>query len=369
MSNKVPDSERLDAEGPEDVPEHEIDDYLWDGSGPVQPDIARLEQMLAPLRYEQPLDELGVRKELRRQRRRRLVPVVALAAAAAIALAVVSRSLWTDARSQRVAQRDAVDAAAPEPGSAAWAVSALDGTTTAAGRALSGAAELRIGEWLETGADARARLSVADIGILNLGASSRLRIVNSGADEHRVELARGSIHAVISAPPRLFLVETASALAVDLGCEYTLKVDESGRGLLHVTLGYVALERAGIESFVPAGAKCETRPGLGPGTPYDEEADEGLIDDLRRYDERADDVVLARILSRAGRSDSVSLWNLFRRAQATGQEGRAERIYERLAALVPPPEGAARVRLLAGDADALTWWRMTLEDIWLGYEE
>ena len=38
------------------------------------------------------------------------------------------------------------------------------------------------------------------------------------------------MHAVIDAPPRYFLVETASAIAVDLGCIYTLSADERGNG-------------------------------------------------------------------------------------------------------------------------------------------
>ena len=34
------------------------DDYLWDRSGPPDPDVARLEQALAPLRYRHRADLL-----------------------------------------------------------------------------------------------------------------------------------------------------------------------------------------------------------------------------------------------------------------------------------------------------------------------
>src|SRR5436309_715730 len=88
----------------------------------------------------------------------------------------------------------------------------------------------------------------------------------------RVALERGKLHAFITAPPRLFFVDTPSAEAIDLGCEYTLAVDDAGIGLLHVTLGWVMLERDGRESYVPIGAMCETRPGVGPGTPFFEDA-------------------------------------------------------------------------------------------------
>ena len=33
------------------------DDYLWDRSGPPDPDVQRLEELLSPLRHEAPLDD------------------------------------------------------------------------------------------------------------------------------------------------------------------------------------------------------------------------------------------------------------------------------------------------------------------------
>ena len=54
----------------------------------------------------------------------------------------------------------------------------------------------------------------------------------SAASNHGLALARGEIRAKISAPPRLFFVDTPSGTAVDLGCEYTLQTDEDGTGML-----------------------------------------------------------------------------------------------------------------------------------------
>ena len=349
------------------------DRYLWDGTGQPDADIVRLEQVLAPLRHERPLDETRVRREFRRQRRtqrlRQSTPVAALATAAVVLLAMVGFALWPrDKADPEVATRADAGHEQVRDDAVGWAVSALEGRATADGQEVS-AGRLPVGAWLETGAGARARLAVADIGTLELREHSRLRIVTSGAHEHRVELARGQIHALIDAPPRLFLVETAAAVAVDLGCEYTLDVDERGQGRLHVHTGYVALERDGVEAFVPAGARCELRPGVGPGTPYREDASERFLTALLAHDQHPGEETLARVLELAERGDTVSLWNLFTRALETGDQTRCARIYERLAALSPPPEGATRARLLAGDGDALTWWRMSLEDIWLGYEE
>jgi ferric-dicitrate binding protein FerR (iron transport regulator) len=115
----------------------------------------------------------------------------------------------------------------------------------------------------------------------------------TGPSEHRLALARGEMHALVSAPPRLFFVDTPAATAVDLGCAYTLTVDESGGGQLHVTLGYVALEGPESEVVIPARAKCDMRPGRRIGTPYTEEASSALQAALRQLDFGGDDSSLA----------------------------------------------------------------------------
>ncbi len=333
-------------------------DYLWDGSGTPDPEIERLEELLAPLAYDEPLDELRLR---RAGRLRRLMPF--LAAAAVVVIGAGALLAWQWGRGSK-SKAGSACAESPTAG-ATWAVVSLRGTPRCGGRAMAANARLPIGTWLETDIDSRARVAVADIGTVDLEESSRLRVLASAPDEHRLQLARGAIHARISAPPRIFLVETPSAVAVDLGCEYTLQVDENGRGLLHVTSGFVSLERDGRDSFVPAGAKCETRPGVGPGTPFAQDASADLRAALAEFDfDGGGDSAIGRILELAGEGDTVSLWNLLIRS--TGE--RRVRIYERLAALVPPPGPATRERILRGDPDALTWWRMTLEDTWFGDE-
>src|SRR5439155_13447187 len=106
--------------------------------------------------------------------------------------------------------------------------------------------------------------------------NTRVRVVTARSSEHRLALTRGEIRAKISAPPKLFFVDTASATAVDFGCEYALSADEEGFGWLHVTRGWVSFQWKGIESLVPAGASCQTRPQAGPGIPYFDDAPESL---------------------------------------------------------------------------------------------
>src|SRR5438045_3455920 len=69
------------------------DDYLWDRSGAPDPEVARLEQLLAPLRHDAPLDELRVQRSARRRRPGVVIALgVALVAAAAVVVLVIRPS-------------------------------------------------------------------------------------------------------------------------------------------------------------------------------------------------------------------------------------------------------------------------------------
>lgn len=130
--------------------------------------------------------------------------------------------------------------------------------------------------WIETSATSRKTLTIGGIGSVELSPNTRIRIVADRPTEHRMALAHGEIRAKISAPPRLFFVETASGTAVDLGCEYTLTADERGTGFLRVAKGWVSYQWNGRESLVPAGASCRTHTQSGPGTPYFDDAPDKL---------------------------------------------------------------------------------------------
>ena len=131
------------------------------------------------------------------------------------------------------------------------------------------------GTWLETGETGKARVTVGEIGRVDVDPNTRLQLVEARGREHRMALEKGTIHAQIWAPPKFFVVDTPSAVATDLGCAYTLQVDASGAGLVRVTSGWVGFEFKGRESFIPQEAVCATRPGVGPGTPYYEDAPSG----------------------------------------------------------------------------------------------
>ena len=249
----------------------------------------------------------------------------------------------------------------------AWRVKRLDGTPTVGTEKISNNGELAVGEWLETDANSRAQIDVSSIGAVDIDENTRVRLLETRPTEHRLELARGKMSAHIWAPPRLFFVNTPSAVAADLGCAYTLEVNDQGSSLLRVTSGWVALELENRESIVPAGAACETRPSLGPGTPYFEDSAAGFQASLKKVDFDPDaaarSTALNAMLDQARPRDTLTLWHLLTRVEG---EDRA-RVYDKMAALFPPPAGVTREGVLALNQQMLDSWRDAMETTWMGF--
>src|SRR5579864_5908973 len=226
-------------------------------------------------------------------RRSRFWPAWTWAAAAA-SLAIVGLGIYFYPRQS-------------QPG---WQVARLEGSPSVD--------VIKVGEWLQTDASSRARITVGNIGVVDVEPNTRVRLVAASPTEHRLTLARGEISATVTAPPRLFLVDTPASTAVDLGCAYKIKTDESGDGVLRVTSGWVSLEWKGRESLVPAGADCRTHSKTGPGTPYFADASEDLQQALAEFDSGGGgtnvlDTVLDTILNKARVRDTLTLWHLLSR--------------------------------------------------------
>ncbi len=247
----------------------------------------------------------------------------------------------------------------PRPGG--WEVMALKGAPMVNSERVAAAGKIRVGEWLRTDGASRARIEVGAIGTVEVEPNSQIRLLAAKPNEHRLELKRGEISAVVSAPPRLFFVDTPASTAVDLGCAYTMKTDESGSGLLQVTTGWVSLEWKGRESMVPAGARCRTRPGTGPGTPYFTDASEALQDALASFDfEDGGAAAAEKVLREARFRDTLTLWHLLSRV---GPEERV-RILDRMIQLTPLPDGVSREQAMALDKDTLQRWMQQLAWKW-----
>jgi hypothetical protein len=349
-------------------------DYLWDPSGQPDPEIQKLERSLTRFRHNRPTPQFpadllaGQPPSWWRQLPLSLSSA-RLAAAMLVILAIAS-GLWLSlAPRPSLATRDA------------WQVQLSDTSQQKASQQKRGteadiakSAWLQVGETLETGADSRASIAVAQIGRLEVEPMTRLRLLQSATGRKRIALDHGTIHATIWAPPGQFVVDTPSAVAVDLGCIYTLHVDESGSGILHTTLGWVGFHQNGRESFIPAGAACPTHIQSGPGTPYFEDASEAFRSALSRLDSAATDsadrkAALSTVLHEARPRDALTLWHLLSRV--TSLERAA--VYDRFVLLVPPPPGVTRDAILRLDRAALdSWWNaLDLGDVslWRHWEQ
>ncbi len=320
--------------------DEKVSQYLWDGTGEPDPEVARLEELLEPLRTRRPLPALPPRRIARR-----LLAVGFKGLSAAAALLLVAAAAWLVYVTR----------------GGAWSVHRVAGTPVVDGQAIGDGGRLGVGEWLVTDAVSRARVAVARIGRVDVDPNTRVQLVESRGREYRIALERGTIHARIWAPPRFFYVDTVAAVAVDLGCAYTLQVDERGAGLLRVTDGWVGFESRGREAFIPKGAMCATRPGIGPGTPRFEDAPSGYGEALDTIDFGGPDhprrtAAYDLVLSQARRRDALTLWHLLTR----GSLEERGRVFDRLAALAPPPPGVAREQILRGDRGELAWWWDTL---------
>ncbi len=228
--------------------------------------------------------------------------------------------------------------------------------------AAAGTAYWRLGNsWIETDAKSHKTISIGEIGSVELEPNTRLRVVTEGPKEHRLALARGEIRAKISAPPKLFFVDTPSGTAVDLGCEYSLNTDGDGDDFLHVTRGWVSFQWQGMESLVPAGASCRTRTKAGPGIPYFDDAPEKLKEALEKFAfGRTEGSGLDFILAESRPRDTLTLWHLLSRVAP----GDRPRVFDRMTALTPLPAGVTREKALALDSQTLTHWREELAWTW-----
>jgi len=305
-----------------------MNDYLWDKSGEIDPDVERLEQTLSRFAQSTPAPPLVLLRAGHVTTSSRWIGVALLAASVAFVIGGLTVAFLY------------------RPAPAGWAVTIADRRGTFA-----------VGSWLETRAGERATFDVANIGQVTIEPNTRLRLLNTRPGEHRLALAHGTLRATIWAPPNQFFVETPSTLAVDLGCAYTLTTDEEGAGLVSVQVGWVGFKWGNRESFIPAGSSCPTRPRVGPGTPYNDRVSAAYREALATIDfaPASPDIpqALGLVLNESTERDEVTLWHLLSRVRPEDRD----RVFDRLATFVAPPSGVTREGIRAGAAEMLdAWW-------------
>ena len=313
---------------------NESDDYLWDRSGPPDPEVKRLEDLMAPLRHQAPLDDLKLARQPRKKRW--MIPAAAVAVAATVAL--VAWWQWPRERSGPMACAGATSG---------FTFSAKTGSVTCEGANLA-AGRLPVGGTIDTGSH-RAELAIANIGTAELGEQTRVRLDRTGADRHQLHLEHGHMHARVLAPPRIFAVTTPSANVTDLGCEYTIDIAATGAGEIRVITGMVELETGtGAIVVAPAGTHARLLPGRRASLPLEDKAGPALVAAVAAH-ERGEPDGVERVLAAATASDAITVANLY---SLVG----TRRVLVRLAELAPPIDDEITVDKALAERQTFARW-------------
>ncbi len=314
-------------------------DYLWDRSGPGDPEVQRLESLLARYRMtERPL-RMPARSAAGLSVRAWRFGF-AFATCAVIVLALFAYRAYNTAKT-------------------GWQFVAEAGHPDVAGRSMKSGV-LHVGQSLETTAGERVRIQVASIGEVEVRDQSQLKLLESREGRQRLAMQYGTMHARIYAPPAVFVVDTPAARAVDLGCEYTLTVAKDGTGRISVDLGWVQLEYSDAQSLVPNGMVAEIAAGGLLTPPYYPDATPAFQKALVTWSlnhavsEAQRPELLNTVLTEARLRDAFTLLNLFRRADSSDERAR---IFDRLNQLVPAPPVVKRDDVIRGVHNAVDpWW-------------
>src|SRR5215475_4574128 len=244
------------------------DDYLWDGSGEPDAEVQKLETLLGRYRHDQPAPAFDQVADIQPPKHRwtfaRLrfsLPFQLGAVAAILVIGIAGVFVFRTMNARNAGS--------------AWEIARISGAPRVGWHSLrenSAQGKLGVGQTLVTDNSSRASIALDETGRIEVDPNSRLRLLRSGPEHKRLSLERGTIRATIWSPPGEFVVDTPSAVAVDLGCVYTLHVDGDGNGELHTSLGWVGFKFGERESFIPAGAMSSSKKNSGPGTPYFEDA-------------------------------------------------------------------------------------------------
>lgn len=240
-----------------------------------------------------------------------------------------------------------------------WKATTVSGVPLINSVPMRAKSQLSAGELLQTDDHSSAMLRMGLMAKIEVGPATKIRLLTTRSGQHRIALQSGVITARIWAPPFTIFVDTPAATAVDLGCAFTLRVEERGSGELHVTSGWVESERNNRQAIVPAGAMVLIRPAFGPGTPFFEDAGSrfrGALEELDFGKSGYQDIAaLKLVLSEARQRDAITLLSLVRRIQPSERGS----VFDRAAEFVPPPPDLTRADVVRGTNQhgIDEWWR------------
>jgi len=218
------------------------------------------------------------------------------------------------------------------------------------------------GGLLETNQQQSLSIDVARIGHMTLSPNSKLRLLETRANRHRVNLESGHLRATIWAPPGYFGVTTGTAELIDLGCDFELWKNTDGNGRVHVRSGWVAYKIGAYEVLVPAGYEMKFN-AQRPFTPLRPDTNLDFAKAVRAFEQVAQPEVSAialslaadRVAGAAQDADAFTLLSLLTQYPQLA----ASALYPRLgiALKIPSIDLQHRNAWAAGNLNAMnSWW-------------
>lgn len=314
-------------------------DYLWDKSGEPDAHVRHLETMLGRYRFDRPILVTAEVPTLWW-----VLRATVLAAAAVVVFAAYVASIPTFGQPGRE-----------------WLVLARAGQPKVSGTAIIGSGALTAGGVVETDVESRAEIRAGRVGRIDVQPASRVRLLSTAAGAHRLGVDRGRIVARLWSPPFTFGFSTPAAEVFDVGCAFTMDVDDRGTSTVRVTSGWVELERSDRQQLIPEGATAIAEAGKPLGTPFFEDASPAFRQALHALDDAsmAPDERRRALATLLGDARPRDMYTLLRLNRSLMPQERAL-LYDRAALLRPPPVGVTRDGVAANDSAMVDAWRRTL---------
>ncbi|AIE84040.1 FecR domain-containing protein [Fimbriimonas ginsengisoli] len=233
-------------------------------------------------------------------------------------------------------------------------VAKLQGSPLLEGKPVVEIGRFEPGQCIQTDGRSAAQIDLEGKGHVNVKPNSEVQLVQAQPNERRLKLMKGMIEAFVSTPPRMFVVETPTATAVDMGCAYTLATESDGATRLHVRLGFVILQSKVMTSIVPEGASCRSEAKIGVGTPIFDDASPDFRDAVQRLDRNNfDELALSQTVAGARKEDALTLWHLVPRIPPYNRTA----LIQALRRMVPLPEGTTAKEMSSLNPATLRKWR------------
>lgn len=231
-----------------------------------------------------------------------------------------------------------------------WSVEKISGFPIIESQVLTDPGIIKVGERLVTDSESRARIRVGGIGEINVEPLSEIQIIETESSEYELLLTKGKISVITLLAPKLFSIETPSAIIKDFGSMYYVTVNDNSSTSVSVKSGWVKMENNDRRALLSSGTTCFSAPSIGPGIPVAEGATDLFKESLYKLDfENGGDAELSTLLSESRQKDLISLFHLLKQLFP---ESRGK-IYDRISFLFKMPQRITREGIVNGDKDML----------------